>query len=411
MTLEADAVQWLRAAVGEWLAETAPDFAAQIDRHGGRSQHVGRPGNGLSGEEWAAVAVAAQQHNLEPLLYELVERGQLTVPAAIRETWEKQYFGNQVFNLSLLETTAELLDTARGAGIELVVLKGPASIARYYQDPGLRVMVDLDLLCRQADLEALVRVATASGFETVGENATYHLTLRHPELGAGLELHFDLYEVIGRRSELIEEVFATCERLEVAGCSFDAPSAAADAVLQLAHILHHDQRVDLRHWLDFALAVRARREDAELARWLRLADLEPEYEENQNVVARLFTDETGPGSGQLSPAVWASVEAGLLDREDRRALLSGARMHSGWLDRAGYIARLLVPSPRRWRALAEAEGTAVSIALARHLRRALERGKNKVARRDRAQAPAESPRARLFRRRKRAGSSMRGSSR
>ena len=88
-----------------------------------------------------------------------------------------------------------------------------------YDRPGL-LMVDLDLLCRQADLAALAESAMALGFRAVGENSTYHLAFQHPGLGAGLEFHFDLYEALAERREFVEEVFAEAEILEGMRLSF-----------------------------------------------------------------------------------------------------------------------------------------------------------------------------------------------
>ncbi|MFQ5524622.1 MAG: nucleotidyltransferase family protein [Thermoanaerobaculia bacterium] len=383
-TLDPEAVRWLRSAAGRWLGSGPGSTPAE-------KKEVP--------EDWDAVAEGARRHNLEPLLFELSESGLLTgVPAETLDAWEGQYYRNQIFNLSLLETLAELLERALRSDIEPIVLKGPVSIARRLKDPGLRVMVDVDLLCRQRDLEPLVEAARELGFQTVGENATYHLSLQHPALGAGLELHFDLYEVLDRRREFIEEVFEGAERLEVEGCSFRAPSREADLVLQLAHILHHDQRVDLRHWLDFASAAGQAGERDELERLLKLADLEPEFEEAVAIARHLFE---GDGTAlEVDSELPGHVEAALLDLTDRRALLSGARMYPGWWARLGYVARLLVPSPRRWRALAASEGTGIGRALLRHLTRAFGRGMSKIEHRDQKASPADSPRARLFRRRR-----------
>lgn len=385
MTMTFEAVLWVRQAAGRLLGAGEPAPAT----------------------DWAAVGEAARRHNLEPLLFELAERDLLSVPPESRATWEGQYYRNQIFNLSLFDTLAGTLEAASRDGAEPVVIKGPVAVARRLGDPGLRVMVDIDLLCRQADLESLVRAAISSGFQAVGENATYHLALQHPELGAGLELHFDLYDVIAERATFIGEVFRNAEQLDLDGRSIVAPSRPADLVLQLAHILQHDQRLDLRHWLDFAQAAMApldEAERAELGRLLALSDLEPEFEENLGISGRLFGVEHGlrqEQATQVEPEIWEAVLASLLDLEDTRALLSGARMHPGWWGRASYAARLLVPSPRRWRALAATEGTGVGKALIRHLGRAADRGRRKLANRDRAAAPGESPRARLFERRRR----------
>lgn len=381
MTVSAEAVLWLRAALGRRLGCGSLSLSEPTD--------------------WTAVELAAGRHNLEPLLFDLVEQGMVTVPAETRESWEAQYYRNQIFNHSLFENLGALIAASEKRAARVIVLKGPVSIARRLTDPGLRVMVDLDLLCREADLAVLVEIAMGLGFCTVGENSTYHLALQHPGLGAGLEFHFDLYDVLAERDGFVEEVFSRCEPLEVGGVSMLAPAVPAEIVLQLAHLLNHDNRVDLRHWLDFALALgEVDSLNRELRRLLLLTDLEPEYLEAVAIASRLFGVDVGPRNGYVARTIFAGIENGLLDRRDDRALLAGARVHAGWWARSRYAARLLVPSPRRWRALAVSENSGVGTALFRHLSRTIERGRAKVGRQDQRAAPADSPRARLFSRRR-----------
>ncbi|MCP4200782.1 MAG: nucleotidyltransferase family protein [bacterium] len=420
MTLEADAVLWLRTAVATWFGPTDTGSGDQDGRHGGRPLQNGGPQDitGLNGAavgqrlghaplalsepaDWPAIQRAAGRHNLEPLLFDLVERGEVSVPRETRDIWEGQYYRNQIFNHALFETLAALLAAAEENGANVIVLKGPVSIARRLRDPGLRVMVDLDLLCRQVDLAVLAEIALDLGFRAVGENATYHLAFQHPELGAGLELHFDLYEAVAERRKFLEQVINGAEVLEVDGVSFLAPSLPAEVVLQLAHLLNHDYRADLRHWLDFALACAdAAPRQPEVRRLLRLSDLEPEYSEAVAITSELFEIDPGARGRKVEPEIFSGIEAGLLDLRDDRAFLAGARVHSSWWARARYAARLVVPSPGRWRALSVSEDSGVGTALFRHLSRVLRRGRTKVKRRADSAAPADSPRARLFRRRK-----------
>lgn len=382
MRVEAGGVWWVRAAAGRLVGsrmpmETAPD--------------------------WAAVKEAARRHNLEPLLHDLVERGAVDAPDDLRETWERQYYKNQIFNLSLFELLGEVLSVARDGGAVPIVLKGPVAIARRLGDPGLRVMVDADLLCREAELATLVEAALGHGFQTVGENATYHLALQNPEHGVGLELHFDLYDVVADRLGFVDAVFAGAETVDLDGLDLRAPSRPADLVVQLAHLLEHDQRVDLRHWLDFAQAASEpleSHEAEELERLLALADLAPELAESRRIAFALFGVE-GDAGAVARPQPLAAVEESLLDLEDTRPFMAGARMHSSWFERARYVSRLLFPAPGRWRALAASEGTGVGTALWRHLGRVLGRGRAKIPKRGSAASVSESPRARLFRRRER----------
>lgn len=81
-----------------------------------------------------------------------------------------------------------------GAGLEPVVLKGPA-VAERYPGPGLRPMDDIDLLLPAGQHAPAVRHLRAAGWTVVRPEARdhYDTVLAHPESGRlALELHYGL---------------------------------------------------------------------------------------------------------------------------------------------------------------------------------------------------------------------------
>src|SRR6185437_16415495 len=100
------------------------------------------------------------------------------------------------------------------AGIDWLVLKGPALAHSVYPRPDLRHYVDLDLLVSPADFGALLAVLEAAGYQLVDRNWPLlardlpgELRLRSPR-GVLLDLHWSIFNDAGRRA------------------SFSAPTAA-----------------------------------------------------------------------------------------------------------------------------------------------------------------------------------------
>jgi hypothetical protein len=96
--------------------------------------------------------------------------------------------------LVLPDALARALEPLTGAGLEPVVLKGPA-VAAYYPEPGLRPMEDLDLLLPRGDHDRALGVLTATGWTVVRPSSRdrYDTVLRHRDAPSlALELHYGL---------------------------------------------------------------------------------------------------------------------------------------------------------------------------------------------------------------------------
>ena len=207
--------------------------------------------------EWPARAAFAWHHDLEPLLHHLasVERALLhEAPSAVRERWEAAYYRNYVFNTELVELTADLAARAREAGTELLVFKGPVTAARGWGDLALRVMADVDLLCRPADLPRLSELARALGLVDGEQTSAHHVVLRHPTLPASFELHHRHYDVVSHLPE--EWAWSTIETVDVGEVSLPALPVEAAAVIDVAHLVEHDLQLSLKPLLDLAATLR-----------------------------------------------------------------------------------------------------------------------------------------------------------
>ncbi len=87
----------------------------------------------------------------------------------MRAKVEELYGQTRITNRVRLLDLAHLLERFQQAEISTMVLKGAALIPKYYRDPGLRPMVDLDVLVRTQDALLSVRLLKTMGFEPVAE--------------------------------------------------------------------------------------------------------------------------------------------------------------------------------------------------------------------------------------------------
>ena len=125
--------------------------------------------------DWDALAAAAEYHGLAPLLYSAVDRAchrlvldnvvpENVVPEIVASRLRGCYRDSAKRSLIFTAKLLALLDAFAAEGIAVVPLKGPALAESLYPDPVLRPFSDLDLLVREQDVPAALRVLTREGY-------------------------------------------------------------------------------------------------------------------------------------------------------------------------------------------------------------------------------------------------------
>lgn len=346
-----EALGWLLAACRHWL-----------DTRAGRSSSpVWRP---TDLTDWRVLTHLAYLHNLGPLLHRVVSdapRAADAVPASARQAWDQAYHLNYLFNRRVLDTLSTIVSACAVQGLPVVVFKGPATVARAYEDLALRVMGDVDLLCREADLPALARIARSEGYQRVGETSIYHLEFYHGDLQAGLELHFELYDCMENRQSLLDQALQSRESVRLDDTEFPVPSREIDLVLDLGHLINHDFELTLKHYLDFTAKVMAfERTTAPrgLHALLLATDLAREFGMTVDVVSTLFNRPLGRLEAPSSDADEVAMRVAALrdflasvDRYTHRAALGDTGHRAGFGRQARNVGRLLFPALAHLQAL------------------------------------------------------------
>jgi hypothetical protein len=168
--------------------------------------------NGLRNERLGGLAVAA------------LDAGALELPEPRRAKLVERHREELVRCLALEQTLLNLAVAFEDAGVEFIVLKGPALAHTVYPNPSWRPFIDIDLLVRTRDWGTACRVLEARGysrrlpeprpgFDVRFGKAAVHVT---PE-GYEVDLHRTL--VVGPYGLWMQpdELFDRTEKFELAG--------------------------------------------------------------------------------------------------------------------------------------------------------------------------------------------------
>lgn len=162
---------------------------------------------GWGSVEWAKARQAALVHGVAPLLaWRLAGTPAWEALAPeLRAYCAEQLELNTRRVALMFADLGAIAAAAAAAGVEIVALKGAPMALRYYPEPALRPMADLDVLARPADEPRLARAIGAIGFRLVentprhrayarGEQRVVSYDGEHPDNPRGVEVHTEIAE-------------------------------------------------------------------------------------------------------------------------------------------------------------------------------------------------------------------------
>ena len=114
------------------------------------------------------LAIAAEQHGMEPLVLAHIERTGLTIPADLRARLRARRTQHAHAAAVRARVVSGVFGAMAHAGAPFLVLKGAALAHLVYGDTRLRPMRDVDLLIRKADAGRALDVLGRCGFRPGG---------------------------------------------------------------------------------------------------------------------------------------------------------------------------------------------------------------------------------------------------
>ncbi len=246
----------------------------------------------------------------------------------------RAYAANLQRNLLLHRELLRLLARFEAAGVPVIPLKGTLLSLRLHDDLGLRVISDLDLLVRPADLERGREVLEACGYRAEPDLGRYDVgfhreSSQRPRLR--VELHRSLGYLAGRGLALPDAVWERASACREEGVGFWRMQPG-DELLALALNLVKHRFADALLPLDLSVAA-SRWQDA--IDWDALAERARRLGLHQHVAAALAFARRGEG-----PALPEEARRCFPLSPWRRRWLEGVEW-GGWLPLRGHGQLLL----------------------------------------------------------------------
>lgn len=232
-----------------------------------------------AGADPALAAAAAVGHRVGGLLWRALDDA--GVLATLGEGYTPLQEAVEVQRLRELLLVPRALEMAVGpllrAGVEPVVLKGPA-VAACYPEPGLRPFDDLDLLVPRRQHDAAVDSLLRAGWTLVrpSRRDRYDSVLVHRALpDMPLELHYDLEAWYDRASSLdADRLWRARRGVELAGVACFALPTSEELVALCAHAAKPYHGFSRLIWIaDLAMVLGAAADRGEHLDWDGVASL------------------------------------------------------------------------------------------------------------------------------------------
>lgn len=128
--------------------------------------------------DWPTVFAMANTQKITPALWVALRNRKLveSLSAEAREGLFKTYLLNTLKNKSLREQAIKLVGQFNTIGVEPVLLKGGAALfVKTFDDPGSRVMVDLDILAPHESAEECWNTLRTLGYLPIEDNPHFHV--------------------------------------------------------------------------------------------------------------------------------------------------------------------------------------------------------------------------------------------
>ena len=209
--------------------------------------------------DWNVLSKIAKDQGVASFVYEGARRAGLSIPDEICQKWKNHIKASMFQNERLLFAQDAVVRAFRQAGIPVAVLKG-SSAARYYPQPELRALGDIDLLVKSTDVPAARSLLLQDGYKECEYEHGFHIGFsKH---GVYLELHQQVTAFPdtpgGQAAKKVADGFL--DELEIGSiCGYEFPvlNRQNQALSLLLHMVRHmfEGGIGLRQLCDWAVFV------------------------------------------------------------------------------------------------------------------------------------------------------------
>ena len=180
-----------------------------------------------SKDDWDKLLIVLKNQWISPLLYWKITTlsSASHLPHYVVEQLRNAFLWSRFRTLQMDKQLSGMLDVFQHAGIDILILKGPALARSVYPDPATRPSSDLDILIKPSQVERAVVLLQDMGYRRKTKRFRSFLKdiykddlfsppekVRHLR---GIELHWDLYALHGKTREVgVEDLFQRAVELK-----------------------------------------------------------------------------------------------------------------------------------------------------------------------------------------------------
>jgi len=113
---------------------------------------------------WDELPAQAEIFGIGPLLWHHLRQAEISIPSETERTLRGMYLRERALNQAHTRTLVELQSLLGQAGIQALILKGLAIAYKYYPDPALRPVSDIDLLLKKEDMLSTLHILGDAGY-------------------------------------------------------------------------------------------------------------------------------------------------------------------------------------------------------------------------------------------------------
>ena len=221
----------------------------------------GAPPETARPEQWDQLLREAEEQSVLPLVYQAAAASFPDVETAARKL---NFLRHISHNLNVVHAHHEAHELLSGAGISYTVIKGCAS-SFYYPEPELRTMGDVDLYVRRADMDRVMELFRAAGYQASGLDHPHHWSFSRD--GVENEVHWVPSGIPaaddGSILSLFDDLLERSRPVTWDGQTMVLPDPFHHALIMLLHTANHMTAggVGLRHLLDWLVFVNSMPEE------------------------------------------------------------------------------------------------------------------------------------------------------
>lgn len=204
---------------------------------------------------WEKLINTANQYGVLPFIYYNLNKinAQAIIPSDIFQNMKNTYYANLARNALIEKEISTISELADRKNIKFIPFRGFGMVQQIYQNPGLRIMSDIDILINPSDLEEIKKIFRGLHYSQTVEESQDYITVFSKNMGSNNNLFVEAHSILSQPRPykiVLPCLWQRAIRKDVFGRNLLLLSPE-DILLSIAlHIRRHTRRLDLKFAID-----------------------------------------------------------------------------------------------------------------------------------------------------------------